>query len=329
MCHSRNLNKPGNTCFQQPNKVSLSPSGKRYPALMPETASRMCDHRRNRHSQLFSPAHDPFSPLCRRFGYGTPSPSQSTRFPGFYRALPSSVFGHPPPARRNASFNHRAPSSIPRPSGASYREDPACSHRPCHLPAHRRDTRQPGPGRNMFPDIIPSIERGPSTLFTSPSLSTREGSQTSCSSPAPPSESLASRSYSHDGMVSPLEPRSRRLETPRYISALRPLSTSPSPGIPGEPPTALPLPTPSPPSCVVLPPGFRLGRQATGPDLRARVGAPEDPHVALGGPHRPRCPSCECVCVSIGNRSRRSGGWTGTSGPTIGGLGPRDQRRLR
>ncbi|EFQ25305.1 uncharacterized protein GLRG_00449 [Colletotrichum graminicola M1.001] len=182
----------------------------------------------------------------------------------------------------------------------------------------------------MFPDIvIPSIERGPSPRSTSPNSSTREGTQTSCSSPAPPSESLASRSYSHDGTVSPLGPRSRLLETPRYVSALRPLSMSPSPGVPGESPTALPLSTPSPPSCVVVPPGFRLGRRARGPDLRVRLGSPEDPYVAVGGIHRPRCPSCGCVCMSIGDRSRQSGGWLGTSGPTTGGLGSRDQRWLR
>ncbi|KAK1965737.1 hypothetical protein LY78DRAFT_542792, partial [Colletotrichum sublineola] len=183
----------------------------------------------------------------------------------------------------------------------------------------------------MFPDIIPSIERDRSTRSTSPSLSTRKGSWTSCSSPIPPPESLASRSYSHDGTTSPLGLHPRRLETPRYISAPRLLSASSSPsinGVPSEPHAVLLPPTlprrrrptfsPSASSRAIVSPGFRLGRRAAEAGLLSRIEVPEDPDVAASRFHRPPCPCCGCVCGPIQDNSQRSGGREGTARPTTG-----------
>ncbi|KAK2051987.1 hypothetical protein LY76DRAFT_620855 [Colletotrichum caudatum] len=158
----------------------------------------------------------------------------------------------------------------------------------------------------MFPSVIPSIERDPSTRSSSPDPSSGSEWPTP-SSPAPPHPSLASRAYSHEGTISPVGPRPCQPETPRYVSAPRPLSASPpSSGIPGELPAALPPATPSTPFCVVVvvPPGPRLGRRARGSDLRA----------GIGGPHRPRCPSCGCARGSVGPYRR--------------GPGSQNQRRL-
>ncbi|KAK2003775.1 hypothetical protein LX36DRAFT_720762 [Colletotrichum falcatum] len=298
---------------------------------MPKNASEMCDHRRNRHPQLFSPARDPFPPPRRRSGReGAPSPPRSPGFPGFYRALPSSAFGHPSPASPDASSDHGEAPPIPWRPGAlpSRREDPIFSLRPRRLQAPGRDTRQPRSGRDAIPGIFTSIERDPSARSASPSPSARGGSSTSCSSPAPhPSEPLASRSYSHDGTISPLGPRPRRLETPRYVSAPRPLPTPPASGALGVPhgPLTILLPsTPPPPprrrrpAPSPLSPGFGLGRRARGSGPRAWVCAPESPRIAASMLHRPRCPccGCGCGCGSVGNRSRRSGGCAGAAGPT-------------
>ncbi|KAK2046316.1 hypothetical protein LZ31DRAFT_203611 [Colletotrichum somersetense] len=291
---------------------------------MPENASPMRDHRRNRHPQLFSPTRGPFLTLRRDVGHEVPSPPRSPSFPRFYPALPSSAFGRSPTARHDTSLNHRAPSPVPRHPGALRRENPPRFHRPRHLRTPGRDTREPCSRRSTLPSVIPSIEHGPSTRSTSPNPSSGSESRTS-SSPTPPHRSLASRAYSHDGTISPLGPRPCQPETPRYVSARRPLSTSPpSSGIPGSVPgelsAALPPATPSTPSCAVAAPsGFRLGRRAKGSDLRA----------GIGRPHRPRCPNCGCVCGSVGDRSRRSGGSAGPAGPYHRGSRTRNQRRLR
>ncbi|KAK1989180.1 hypothetical protein LZ30DRAFT_776340 [Colletotrichum cereale] len=257
----------------------------------------MCDHRRNRHPQLSSPARDSFSPVRHRVSHEVPSPSRSFAVPGFYQALPSSAFGHPPPARHDATFDRGTATSTPWHPGAPYRESPPHPRPFRYLQAPMIDTRESGIGRDTFPGIIPGIERDPSTRSASPGPPMGGGSWRS--SPPPHTESLASRCYSHDGTNSPLGPRLRALETPRYVSAPHPPLTSPSSGIPGvlggAPAALLPLPppprrmrpTPSPPpaSRVTIPPPDPVstaerGAQTCGPGS-SRPRTPTSPSAGL------------------------------------------------
>ncbi|OHX00934.1 hypothetical protein CSPAE12_00288 [Colletotrichum incanum] len=173
-----------------------------------------------------------------------------------------------------------------------------------------RDVRRSESNQDVFTDIIPSIESDLSTRSAFPDQSTREGPGTS--SPTPASESLASRFYSPDSTISPLDFRPHGLDTPGYISAPHSPSTSTSPDIPDDPLAALPptpprrrrpTPSPSPPSCVLLPSPFRLSRQARNPNLRAGFVAPEDRYVAFGGSQHPRCRCNECFCRNTADSS--------------------------